>query len=136
MSYEYWFDMITPDIKILTKEEKRKRTIIKMGTLYMFDNNKAGILWIKDSFASKCLGDIMSIMTPYFKIGFNPYKESILTEVKCPFCEDGVLELLKKEKEICETHVCHTGDSFTFQCSKRCKNPYILYSYSYTWRYC
>lgn len=62
-----------------------------------------------------------------------------LTTIACPFCGNGVLELIEAEKDICETHMVETGMSYKFRCSEECfrtNHKGVLITYSYTHTYC
>ena len=63
------------------------------------------------------------------------YNLPLETDVQCPYCKEGVLVLNELKKDICEVHVCHTGDSYTFNCSNR-KKCAGHFAYSITWMYC
>lgn len=57
------------------------------------------------------------------------------TDIQCPFCRQSVLILTKREREICDVHICHTGDSYEFKCKNNSKCN-SLFTYTNTWLYC
>lgn len=108
--------MSEKDIKKFTKEE--------MGS------------WGRGMFFCDLPKDFMRKHLPLFEIHWKklPFK----TNIQCPFCEEGILILIEIKKNICEVHMCHTGDSYTFHCSNRyekvkCK---AFFSYTNRWLYC
>ena len=70
---------------------------------------------------------------PFNYGSFSKYNP-IDTDIACPYCEIGVLQLTDKKKDICEIHVCHNGNSYQFHCSEHCNE--FLFSYRNTWLYC
>ena len=87
---------------------------------------------LSQEFVNKYLSEYLFLI-PY---NYNPkpltFSKPIVTTVRCCKCNTGFLRLIDKRKDICEVHVCHNGDSYTFQCSE-CKT---LYYYRNQWLFC
>ena len=105
--------------------EKKRFLLEEIGDEWL-----TGYIVMKKDFVNKHLGKLFS-KAPYFKWN---WERKIETDIYCPYCKEGVLTLIKKEKDICETHVCHTGNSYILLCSKRCNE--VGFFYTNTWLYC
>ena len=65
---------------------------------------------------------------------FRRYDVPVELDVQCPFCKDGIMVITEMKKDICEVHVCHTGNSYSLQCSDKCNK--VKFIYFERWLYC
>ncbi len=117
-----------PDLKIwkciwssCNYEEKEVRIFTKEEMGYVAYE---GVIMLSDKFVD----DHLHLLNYLWR----RYDTPVELDVQCPFCKEGVLVIKEMKKNICEIHVCHTGDSFTVRCSndKTC-GGYFAYHHTF-----
>jgi hypothetical protein len=124
---------------MLKNLEKEKKELLK-SSIKKFELEEMGRYFenwldLKDDFVRKNINlwDMENKVKNYWK------KDRPLSKVACPFCKEGVLEMIEAKKDICETHVVETGMSYKFKCSNECyikESKFILITYNYTHTHC
>ncbi len=79
--------------------------------------------------------DFVKNQLSFFELSQKKSKIPFEIDIQCPFCKNGVLTLNMLKKNICETHVVHTGDSYRFNCSNH-KECASMFTYTNTWMHC
>lgn len=86
------------------------------------ENDKGGntnlITIIEEPFRKKLFKGVNDLSLRHFDNSKQVKPKGVETSVICPICKKGLMIMVKKEKHICQTHVCHIANKYLFRCSR------------------
>lgn len=105
-------------------------SIEKIGAPFK-DNGKISLVMIKGKFFDEKMTSFTSkaryTSSDLTDIIFSDNRKSIKTDIICPICNCGTIDLRQKKKDIDERVVMHVGNDYSFVCSN--KKCFCLYTY-------
>jgi hypothetical protein len=104
----------------MSKSKRTEFAVNQMGTEWSFGNSSH--VDLSDDFYETYMPSTFDIHLAS-KIG-----KSVVTNIKCPYCKEGVLNFEYAKAEFCQTHETKTSETYVFKCSKKCEKGRFKYT--------